>query len=56
MFVLGFELFGYDEDYPDDYYFMDEDNECIVFVSMVNAVYYVYQKQERVDLKEGSER
>jgi len=50
MLELGFELFGYEEDYPDDYYFMAKDNSLIVFVSMVNAVFYTYPKHNRGEL------
>ena len=44
MRQLGFMMFGYDEEYPDDYYFMAKDNSLIVFLSRVNAIFYTYSK------------
>ena len=50
MSEIGFELFGYDEDYPDDYYFMSKDNKNIVFFSAVNCSFYVYGLEGKYDL------
>lgn len=50
MAQLGFELVGYGEQYPDDYYFMAKDNSLIVFLSRVNAMFYTYSKANKRSL------
>lgn len=50
MGELDFELFGYDKEYPDDYYFMAKDNSLIIFVSKVNAMFYTYPMERKMDL------
>jgi len=47
---LGYELVGYSQKYPDDYYFINYNCQIIIFVSYINCEFNIYQKKEKIQI------